>query len=68
MPRDDLTADDLRRQQRAEQDALAQSQTDDEADTHERRADKAGYLREKLEEQEQADRAAAGDHARDQSG
>jgi hypothetical protein len=56
MPGDDLTVEDLQRRQRTEREELAHARTDAEADTHERRADKAGYLREKLAEQEQADR------------
>jgi hypothetical protein len=58
---DDLTAEDLKRAERAEREELAHARTDAEADTHERRAEKAGYLREKLAEQEQADREASTD-------
>jgi hypothetical protein len=48
-------------QEQAAQDALDQAET--EADVHKqlRRADKAHYLREKLQEREQADRQAAGE-------
>jgi hypothetical protein len=56
MPGDELTAEDLKRAERAEREERERARTDAEADTHERRADKAAYLREKLAEQEQADR------------
>jgi predicted Holliday junction resolvase-like endonuclease len=48
-------------QERAARDALDQAET--EADVHKqlRRADKAHYLREKLQEREQADRRTAGE-------
>jgi hypothetical protein len=48
-------------QEQAARDALDQAET--EADVHKqlRRADKAHYLREKLQEREQADRQAAGE-------
>jgi hypothetical protein len=45
-------------QETAEHKALSQAETEAEADKHQRRADKARYLREKLEEQERADREA----------
>jgi hypothetical protein len=57
---DDPTTEELRaiqaRRELEERDAAERA--DDEADerAHERRADKAAYLREKLEEQERADR------------
>lgn len=51
---------ELRRQQlaqeRAERRELASARTDADAEKHLRRADKASYLRQKLEEQEQANR------------
>lgn len=51
----------LKRQQRAqelaEREALAVAEREAEAKKHARRADKARYLREKLEQQSQADRA-----------
>jgi hypothetical protein len=57
---DEPTADELREEQgeraaheRAEQ---AEAASEDEARAHERRADKAEYLREKLDEREQAER------------
>ena len=40
----------------AQQQAVRQAETEAEADKHRRRADKARYLREKLEEQQRADR------------
>jgi hypothetical protein len=43
-------------QETAEHKAIANSETEAELETHQRRADKARYLREKLEEQERADR------------
>ena len=54
----------LRRQQaqeEAERVAQADAASDEKALTHERRADKARYLREKLEAQSQADHSQAPD-------
>lgn len=48
-------------QEQAEREALEHADSDADALTHERRADKARYLREKLQEREQADREAAHD-------
>jgi hypothetical protein len=52
--------EDLKRQQRAqevaEREALTKAEHEAEAKKHERRADKARYLREKLEQQTEADR------------
>jgi hypothetical protein len=52
--------EDLKRQQRAqelaERAALTTAEREAEAKKHERRADKARYLREKLEQQTEADR------------
>jgi tryptophan 2,3-dioxygenase len=45
-------------QEAAELEALAGAEDEAEADKHARRADKARYLREKLEQQSQADRSA----------
>lgn len=60
---DPPTVDELRRQQLAQEQAerreLAVSPTDADAERHLRRADKASYLRQKLEEQEQADQTGA---------
>ncbi len=54
--------EDLKRQQRAqelsEREALRAAEREAEAKKHERRADKARYLREKLEQQSDADRTA----------
>jgi hypothetical protein len=58
------TAEVLKRQQReqelAEREALTKAEQEAEAKKHERRADKARYLREKLEQQTEADRDAEG--------
>jgi hypothetical protein len=43
-------------QETAEHKAIANAKTEAELEKHQRRADKARYLREKLEEQERADR------------
>ncbi|HEX8975378.1 MAG TPA: hypothetical protein VF781_02605 [Solirubrobacteraceae bacterium] len=43
-------------QETAEHQAIHQAETDAEAEKHRRRADKARYLRERLEEQQRADR------------
>lgn len=45
-------------QEAAEKQAVDRAETEPEADKHQRRADKARYLREKLEEQQRADRSA----------
>jgi hypothetical protein len=45
-------------QETVEHEALSQAETEAEVEKHQRRADKARYLREKLEEQERADREA----------
>lgn len=42
-------------QEQAEREAVSEAERDAEAHKHERRADKARYLREKLEQQSQAD-------------
>lgn len=60
MSGDEPTTEELRlrqlAQERAEREELAQAQSGADADAHLRRADKAGYLREKLEQQQRADR------------
>lgn len=66
MTEEDPTTQELRVEQfqreAAERERADTSIDEDEAEQHERRADKAGYLREKLEERAQAEReAAAGD-------
>jgi hypothetical protein len=48
-------------QEHAERELIQQAESDAEAERHRRRADKAGYLRSKLEEQERADREAGAD-------
>lgn len=48
-------------QEQAARDALDQAETEADLQTQLRRADKAHYLREKLQEREQADREAAGE-------
>ncbi len=59
---DEPTTDELRRNQlqhELEERALAaEAATDAELDSHQRRAEKAHYLRRKLEEREQAERRA----------
>ncbi len=62
MTDDEPTVEELKQRQLAqevaERDALNHADTDADADKHQRRADKARYLREKLQEREQADRDA----------
>jgi hypothetical protein len=48
-------------QERAEREGLAQADSEADAEAHLRRAEKAGYLREKLERQQQADRESDAD-------
>lgn len=50
-----------RAQEQAEREALAKADSEAETQTHERRADKARYLREKLEQQARADQEATGE-------
>jgi hypothetical protein len=54
----ELRLDQLRREL-AERDRAEQGVTPDDTGQHERRADKASYLREKLEERAEAERQAA---------
>jgi hypothetical protein len=60
MSEDERTTEKLKlhqqEQETAEHRAVSESETEAEVETHKRRADKARYLREKLEQQEQADR------------
>ncbi len=62
MP-EDPTVDELKTRQHdqelAERELLAQADNGADADLHRRRADKARYLREKLEQRERADGEAA---------
>jgi hypothetical protein len=59
---DEPTTEELRLRQLEEERAhlrgLEHAETDADAESHLRRADKAGYLRQKLEEQQRADREA----------
>jgi hypothetical protein len=61
---DEPTTEELRLRQleeeRAQLRGLDDAQSEAEATTHMRRADKAGYLRQKVEEQQRADREADG--------
>jgi hypothetical protein len=65
---EDPTTQELRLEQfqreAAERDRAGSSPDPDEAEQHERRAEKAGYLREKLEERADAERAAETDDGR----
>ena len=54
----ELRLDQLQREA-TEHDRAEESPDPDEAEQHERRAEKAGYLREKLEERADAERDAA---------
>ena len=62
MTEEDPTTEELRiAQGQREQDERADAEdstVDDEADQHERRADKAAYLREQLEKRAEAEREA----------
>jgi hypothetical protein len=67
MSEEDPTTQELRVEQfqleAKERERAETSTEDDEAEQHERRAEKAGYLREKLEERAKAEReAGASDH------
>ncbi|HKP89972.1 MAG TPA: hypothetical protein VJT75_08360 [Thermoleophilaceae bacterium] len=68
MTEEDPTTQELRLEQLQreadERERTGASLDDAEADQHERRADKAGYLREKLEERAEAERAAETDDGR----
>ena len=68
MNDEDPTTKELRLEQlRREADEHERADTsldEDEAEQHERRAEKAGYLREKLEERADAERAAEIDDGR----
>lgn len=60
MSSDDPSVEELRRrqrsQERAESEQIPDASTPAEADRHRRRAEKARYLREKLEQRERAER------------
>ena len=61
MP-EDPTTEELRiaqiRREEAERERAARGTSEDDTEQHERRADKAAYLREKLEERARAERKA----------
>jgi hypothetical protein len=57
-PSTEELADQQRRQERAEREQLAEAETGPDADRHRRRAEKAGYLRRKLQQRETAERDA----------
>ena len=65
MSGDDPSVEDLRKrqreQERVEREQIPDAGTEAEADRHRRRADKAAYLRRKLEERQRADRDAGDD-------
>jgi hypothetical protein len=62
---EDPTTQELRIEQaqreRAEREAAADGATPDDTEQHERRADRASYLREKLDERAEAEREATRD-------
>ncbi len=62
MSEDEPTTEERKRRQldveRAEREELADADNEADAERHRRRADKAHYLREKLQEQEMADQQA----------
>jgi hypothetical protein len=63
MPAEDPPTEELKlkqlAQERNERDQVAEAANEAEAQRHRRRADKAGYLRRKLEERERSEREAA---------
>ncbi len=65
MSSDDPSVEDLRRRQRdeerAEREQLAEANAPADAERHRRRADKARYLRHKLEERQRAERDVGDD-------
>lgn len=67
----DPTTEELRldqfQREAAERRRAAEAPTEDETEQHERRADKAEYLREKLEERAASEREAAREDAEDES-
>ena len=68
MTEEDPTTEELRleqlRREVSERERADASLDEDVADQHEARADKAGYLREKLEERAESERAAETDYGR----
>jgi hypothetical protein len=67
MAGDEPTVEQLKQrqldQERAERERLAEADSGADADRHRRRADKAHYLRSKLEQRQQADREASEEKA-----
>jgi hypothetical protein len=65
MSTDDPPTEELRLRQRsheeAEREQLADAENEADADRHRRRAEKAGYLRHKLEQRERSEREAQDD-------
>lgn len=65
MTEEDPTTEELRiaqtQRERDERTDADESTVDDEADQHERRADKAAYLREQLEKRAEAERESSRD-------
>jgi hypothetical protein len=65
MTADEFSTEELRRrqlnQERTEREQLSEAESGADADRHRRRADKAGYLRGKLEERARVERDAADD-------
>jgi hypothetical protein len=65
MSGDEPSTEKLRRrqlsQEEAEREQLADADTEADAERHRRRAEKASYLRRKLEEREQSERQAGED-------
>ena len=68
MTEEDPTTQELRldqlRRETAERERAGRSIEEDEAEQHDRRADKAAYLREKLEQRAASERAAATEDGR----
>lgn len=60
----ELRLDQLRRE-RAERERAEKGVSPDDTGQHERRADKASYLREKLDERAEAERRAGNEDSRD---
>jgi hypothetical protein len=63
----ELRVDQLRREG-AERERAAEAPTEEAVEEHQRRADKAAYLREQLERRAAAEREAAQDDARGREG
>jgi hypothetical protein len=65
MSTDDPPTEELRLrqsgQEQAEREQLAEADNEADADRHRRRAEKAGYLRSKLEQRERSEREAGHD-------